>query len=395
VAPFSGQPGALSIDTAFSPALTKFAYIANYYGSTVSSFSINNSTGLITATGNVATGLAPWSLPLVFSPTGDHVFASYFGSPNVTPGGVSAYVVDPGTGTLSGETDIPTGQGAWENLSLDPVAPFAYQVDNASHDIATFQFSGGTLNRVGASMPADAALALTVEPRGRYAYLLQWRSSTAPASILAYSIAGSGPNAGSLTQIVPPTGFTQPVSDVGVVGSFNSYTKLAVDPSGSYIFLADTASNSLSVYAIDQASGAAAAAVGSPYRASGALGPATVTFDNSGRFAYVLNQVSNNISVYAINVAPQCAQVTSSNCGQTGLSALTYVGLYNTGGLNPQNVVVDPSNRFLYVSNQDSGSIGVFFIDQTTGALTPTVGSPFAVFPSGAGNGPGPITILR
>jgi 6-phosphogluconolactonase (cycloisomerase 2 family) len=179
------------------------------------------------------------------------------------------------------------------------------------------------------------------------------------------------------------------------VGSNFSYTKLAAEPSGNYIFLADTDSNSLSVYAIDPASGFAAPAVGSPYRLSGAVSPITVTFDNSGKFAYVLNQASNSLAAYAINVAPQCSQSTNYNCGSTGLSALTYVGLYSTQGQNPQTVTVDQSNRFLYVSNMDTGSIGVFFIDQTTGALTPVAGSPFAAFTAAAGQGPGPITILQ
>lgn len=47
-------------------------------------------------------------------------------------------------------------------------------------------------------------------------------------------------------------------------------------------------------------------------------------------------------------------------------------------GARPAYVVVDPSNRFVYVANSDSHSISAFTINATTGTLTSIPGSPFA-----------------
>ena len=46
-------------------------------------------------------------------------------------------------------------------------------------------------------------------------------------------------------------------------------------------------------------------------------------------------------------------------------------------GARPQFVTVDPSGKFAYTANEQSADISAYAIDATTGVLTPVPGAPF------------------
>ncbi len=48
-------------------------------------------------------------------------------------------------------------------------------------------------------------------------------------------------------------------------------------------------------------------------------------------------------------------------------------------GLIPNQLVVDPTGRFVYVTNEQSGDITALSVDPSTGALTDLPGSPFPI----------------
>jgi 6-phosphogluconolactonase (cycloisomerase 2 family) len=93
-----------------------------------------------------------------------------------------------------------------------------------------------------------------------------------------------------------------------------------VDPSGKFAYAANYSSSTISVYTIDQTTGALTL-VGTPVTAG--HGPYSVTVDPSGRFAYAANYHSGNISVYTID------QTTG---------ALTTVGTPVAAGTGPISV---------------------------------------------------------
>ncbi len=69
--------------------------------------------------------------------------------------------------------------------------------------------------------------------------------------------------------------------------------------------------------------------------------------------------------------------------------ALTEVpGSPFNAGLSPDGIAVDPSGRFLYVINQQSDDITAFSVDPSTGTLAPMPGSPFPVGTQPAGQQP-------
>jgi 6-phosphogluconolactonase (cycloisomerase 2 family) len=55
-------------------------------------------------------------------------------------------------------------------------------------------------------------------------------------------------------------------------------------------------------------------------------------------------------------------------------------------------LIVDPTGRFVYATNNASNDISAYVIDSNTGALTPVSGSPFAAG-GGAFGGPWGIGI--
>jgi DNA-binding beta-propeller fold protein YncE len=51
----------------------------------------------------------------------------------------------------------------------------------------------------------------------------------------------------------------------------------------------------------------------------------------------------------------------------------------STAGLNPIALAISPGTQFLYVVNEGDGTVSGFFIDPTSGLLSPIAGSPFIV----------------
>jgi 6-phosphogluconolactonase (cycloisomerase 2 family) len=75
---------------------------------------------------------------------------------------------------------------------------------------------------------------------------------------------------------------------------------LAVDPSGSFVYVANVNSSTVSIYTIDPLSGKLIPNTQAASIATGA-GPVAVATDPSGKFVYVVDQFASDISIYAIN----------------------------------------------------------------------------------------------
>jgi 6-phosphogluconolactonase (cycloisomerase 2 family) len=131
---------------------------------------------------------------------------------------------------------------------------------------------------------------------------------------------------------------------------------------GSFAYVANQSSNSISAYAIDASTGALTEIAGSPFASTG-TGPVAVTVDPNGAYLYAANNASATVSVYAIDA-------------DTG--ALSAVGQPVDSGNGPFAVLVDPSDQFLYVINKTDNTVSVFETG-SGGALTSISGSPFSV----------------
>lgn len=84
--------------------------------------------------------------------------------------------------------------------------------------------------------------------------------------------------------------------------------------------------------------------------------------DPSRRFLYVTNRISDNVSALP-------------STGSPARSPPWWGGPFAAGD-NPESVIIDTKGRFAYVVNAVSDTVSVFAIDQTSGALTQLVAPP-------------------
>jgi 6-phosphogluconolactonase (cycloisomerase 2 family) len=135
---------------------------------------------------------------------------------------------------------------------------------------------------------------------------------------------------------------------------------ISTDPAGSYLYVADSTENQISIYPIN--SNGTLPTTASAVAATGVF-PDGLTFNAAGTYLYVANRNSNNIQGYSIT---------------SGTGMPVSIGSYATGPY-PQCVIVDPNlNRFVYTADfQGLGSTG-YEINPTTGELTGTENSPYA-----------------
>jgi 6-phosphogluconolactonase (cycloisomerase 2 family) len=146
-----------------------------------------------------------------------------------------------------------------------------------------------------------------------------------------------------------------------------------------YLYVVDSGNNDVSVFGVDYASGVLTAVPGSPFAAGThprALSLYSVA--NAGDYSppphrthtylYVANAGSDDVSAYAVD---------RGSGVPTRMSPASYAA-----GTGPSVLAIHPSHPFLYTANTGGSSdISAFLINTFTGGLTPIVASPF---PSGS-----------
>lgn len=136
---------------------------------------------------------------------------------------------------------------------------------------------------------------------------------------------------------------------------------LAFHPNGRYAYVNGEADMTLNVFSYDPSSGALQELQTLPTLPDGAdrsgCSTAHVLVEPSGRFVYVSNRGHDSIAIFAID--PSGARLEPR-------------GHVSTQGRTPRNFGLDPSGRWLYAANQNSDTIVQFRLDQQTGQLEPT-----------------------
>jgi 6-phosphogluconolactonase (cycloisomerase 2 family)/predicted transcriptional regulator len=332
-------------------ACGRFAFLANSGPGTVSSYSVNGTTGALTAVASVPTaGTNPFIVTI--HPSGKFAYVV-----NLNSNDASAYTIDAATGALTAVAGSPFATGGSfgnrpQEVIFDPSGKFAYVANLSGNNVSAYTVDAttGALTPIAGSPFAAGAAPWIVQfdPSGKFAYLANTNSN----NISAYTIDAT---TGALTPIAGSPFATGSTFSTPYPGTFH--------PSGKFVYFPNQTADTVSAYTINTTTGALTPIAGSPF-ATG-VHPANVAIDPSGKFAYIGNQASNDVSAYTIN---------------TITGALTPIAgsPFATGGLAP-GVTLDPSGKFAYTANSDSNNISAFTIDATTGALTPIAGSPFAV----------------
>jgi 6-phosphogluconolactonase len=305
------QPSAIAVH-----APGDFVYITNFAGANLIQLNINTGNGNL-AIPPINSALPPLTPPNLFNTGGNPVSvvissaAPHLYVLNQSPGNISAFLLDPSLGGLSLISN-PPGNGAGA--------------------ISTY----GTLT---------TPTSMVISPNGAFLFV----TSPSTATISAFAVSNSD---GSLAPVAGSP-FT-----VGAAGATPAWA--TVDPSGKFLYVADSAHNAILAFSI-ATNGTLAAVTGSPF-ATGA-NPTHLTVSGGGTLLFAANTNDNTVSAYVIDPA-------------TGGLGTVSGSPFATGGHTPGFMLATGTS--LYVADTGTNDIAGFNIG-ANGVLAPIKGSPFGV----------------
>jgi 6-phosphogluconolactonase len=290
---------------------------------------------------------------------------------------------------------------------------YVYAAIPATSQLAVFRedpFSGVLTQLSESPYPVGSgAQSVVIHPSGKFLYVAN--SGQGENDVSLFDINSDG----TVSEVTPRT-------SVGTLPFL-----LAMDPAGSYLYVANALSNNISVFSIDATNGTLTPVgtncnqepllcspfginlspknmqlapsgkflyVSAPSQPTGVVAvfsvnagvlslvaftltadnnPAGLAIDPSGSFLYTANATASSISIYCIVPAP----CTRQPAGPSGtLQSVAQSPLADTFQ-HPVALIVDPTGKFLYVANQGSNNISTYSITSVTGFPVVITDSPF------------------
>jgi 6-phosphogluconolactonase (cycloisomerase 2 family) len=316
----------------------RFAYVADTGSNSVASFSINGTSGEWSPTGTV---LSDGTNVRAVAASGDgHLVYSIQSS-----GNVSAYTADPTSGTLMRVVGnaAPTGAGPVA-VAVDPSHRFAYALNANDSTVTQYEIdavTGGLQIQAAPTSTIAQPLSMAIDPNGRNLYVLSF------SQLQAFTIdAGTG-------ALRSPESIIKGVTDLLT----DQATQMAIAPGGRFLYVVSP-DRSIETYAIDPRTGL----LGEVHAMTTERSAVAIDIDPTGRFMYASDWLSASISRFELH----SQQGTPIPLGASAVP------------LDPSNVSVDTSGRFLYAPRVD-GTLASFAIDAVRGGLTPIAGSRLAI----------------
>jgi 6-phosphogluconolactonase (cycloisomerase 2 family) len=319
----------------------RFAYIANRQSNSISGFGIDPATGrLVPLNGSpfASNGTTPTALAV--DPNGQFLYVANSGSNDV-----SIYSIDDTSGALTA-TGFPIATGSGPGaVVVDPTDHFLYVANLGSNNVSAFTIQSGTLTPVVDSPFAAGAepAALSVDPDGNFLYAANFNGNSVAVFLIDQS--------NGMLSVISGSPF----------GTGAGPLSIAIDPTNAFAFVANNSAASIGSYALNAASGALSPIAGSPIAAG--TTPEALTVDPTGRYVFAANAgAANQVAAYGITPATGALTLLSSAAAD----------------LLPIALSLDPTGQFLYAVNYNSGDVSGYTVG-ASGALTPVLGSPFAV----------------
>ncbi len=185
---------------------------------------------------------------------------------------------------------------------------------------------------------------------------------------------------------------------------------VVIDPSNTYVFVADLGLDQLVRYKLDTVNGKLIPAAEGNVKLETGSGPRHFVFHPSGKFVYVVSELTATVTALSYDAASGTMQtlqtvstlpeeydgqkwaaairitadgrfVYASNRGHDSIAIyavdqqtgkLTALGQQSTGGKVPRDFNIDPTGKWLLAANQATDTVVTFRINQTTGVLEET-----------------------
>ncbi len=335
-------------------------FVAAQADSSVSRFQVQ-ANGQLTAQGPKAvTGSAPASMAI--APTGEFAFVanSQCVNGNQNCNSISRYTI----GVDGALTQLVGPQGVGLNpvaLALNPAGSLLFVANRDSNTVSVFsiQLNGaqigstlpdGTLTQVSGSpfLAGTGPVALAVAPAGNFLYVVNGVSN----DISAFSISSKG----VLTPVLgSPFAGTNAVVPAGI----------GIAPSGNFVYVSNFGSNNVSAFTACTnvnlitstcpiADGRLVEISSSPFVAD--LGPGPMAITPRGSYLYVADTSSDQISIFFVDINSGTLKPTLPPTMPTGPG--------------PVALSIHPTGQWLYTANYSAGTVSVFGLSGETGLLT-------------------------
>lgn len=237
--------------------------------------------------------------------------------------------------TCSPASPCPGAVGGWPLQSDDSI--------NRTSPFVNSSISAPYWPLILPASPTDIITPTSIKasPDGSNLYVSAWDATSNAGYIFGFAI-----GAGSLT----------PFSGVPTSAGIHP-SALAIDPTGSNLYVTDMTGNSVLGYSISGSS--LTPLSGSPFPAGNK--PSSIAIDAKGNFAYVANSLDSNVTGYSISGG-----------------VLTRIASY-AADTQPVAIGIDPAlNQYVFTANFLANTVSGFQINTTNGTLLNSQFSPFA-----------------
>ncbi|MDR3673713.1 MAG: beta-propeller fold lactonase family protein [Holophaga sp.] len=255
--------------------------------------------------------------------------------------------------------------------------PASISVGQGTILLATFTGTTGTINP--GSLSVTSGVGLTVRPSATTTYTLSVDGTpvaTATVTVLTYTpkfvyVSNSNDETISGFSLDASSGALTALSGSPFRSPDSKYMdQIATSPDSKFLFAAGQ-SGTVYAFSIDSTSGALTSVSGSPFTANASIMFNAVAADPFDRFVYAHGQ-DGKVYGFSLDSTSGALTAISGSPWAAGSNSSYYGG-----------IVVHPAGSFLYVADSGDTTVTAFAIDQSSGALTKTSGSPYDVSYSG------------
>ena len=276
----------------------------------------------------------------------------YGGKPG---GGVSAFAIDPTTGSLRLLNEQAT-QGA---------DPCHLSIDDRKRTLLVANYTGGSVTVLPVRPDGTLGVATEVKQHEGSGVKEQQKGPHAHCVILDLAerhalVADLGIDKVMIYRFDRVTGKLSPAQQPFAELTAGAGPRhLSLHPSGKHLYVINELDSTMTSFKYNELNGTLAkieTVSTLPSDFTGTSYCADVHVSPSGKFLYGSNRGHNSIVVFEIDSGGK----------------LKLVEHVSTEGNWPRNFTIDPAGKFLLVANQRSDNVVSFHIDQRTGRLTPT-----------------------
>ncbi len=281
-------------------------------------------------------------------------------------GTIQAFAVDSESGALRNAGKPVSAEGSTSvSLAVTPDYANLYVANSDNNSVVHFTVAAdSTLAKQDSVTLADSPVAIAVNAAGTYLYVV---SGATTATLTEFPLSSGKIGAATAQEsLVIPGAAGDAVVPTGVAALPNNNAVFVTLYDRSAYNPGGTVTSSAHpgwVFSYGVGTGGALTpGSGSPFQAG--VKPSALAIDPTSRFVYVTDYASNHLIGF----------------GLTDNSTMNFLisGPYKTGA-EPTAVAVDPRGRFIYVSNSLDSSVSAFAIDLATGipsAVVNVTGSP-------------------